>query len=331
MRWARAAGSVLLFAALLSMPRLGAQPASSGVYVAVGYGGRRMTSRDGRNWENVQQWAEKGADDSNNLMGLAYGKGKWVCVGGGGFSRETQAGHILVSTDGKEWRETAKYPFRVNPVLFLGDRFVAGGPARQLLWSTDAEHWSESPKVELPAEIPGWAFWFRGGAAGNGTYVFYGNANRDQKTWWCVTTREGGKIESFATDLPPVKELAFGAGRFVLAAGDGVYTSADGRKWARETGSPTDELRGVIWAGNRFFLSGREGSYTSADGKEWVRAGKAAPCSVVCGDERGFIGTGWPGKMFFSPDGLNWMPTGQPLPAMGINQVLSSGSSGPAK
>jgi hypothetical protein len=69
---------------------------ADGIYVAVGYGGRRMTSRDGQTWENVTQWADKGADDWNNLIGLAYGKGKFVCVGGGGWSRDTQAGHILV-------------------------------------------------------------------------------------------------------------------------------------------------------------------------------------------------------------------------------------------
>src|SRR5436305_12472051 len=84
--------------------------AADGLYVAVGYGGRRMTSTDGKTWENVQQWADKGADDSNNLMSVAFGKGKFVCVGGGGWTRDTQAGHILLSTDGKEWRAVAKYP-----------------------------------------------------------------------------------------------------------------------------------------------------------------------------------------------------------------------------
>jgi hypothetical protein len=305
----------------LTLALVSAAQAADGLYVAVGYGGRRMASRDGRTWEYVQQWSDKGADDANNLMGVAYGKGRWVAVGGGGFSRETQAGHILVSTDGQEWREVARYPFRVNPVLFVGDRFVAGGPSRQLLSSPDGERWSEGEKVTLPDALPGWAFWFRGGAAGNGVFLFYGNANKDQKTWWALTTRDGRKIEQFATDLPAVKGLTFGARRFVLAGGDGVYTSPDGQKWTRETGSPEDELRGVVWNGKEFYLSGKQGSYTSPDGAAWKQVGKAPPCSVVWADERGYLGTGWPGRMFFSTDGVTWTNTGQPAPGLGINRV----------
>src|SRR4051812_37274961 len=151
-----------------AVPAFAAEP----LYVAVGYGGRRMTSRDGQTWENVQQWSDKGADDSNNLMSIAYGHGKFVCVGGGGWSRETQAGHILVSTDGRDWREVGKYPFRVNPILFGDGRFIVGGPTRNLLWSLDGETWTDGPKVELPTGFPGYAFWFRRGAAGHGLFVF---------------------------------------------------------------------------------------------------------------------------------------------------------------
>ena len=78
------------------------------VWVAVGYGGRRMSSTDGVKWEITAEWAEKGGDDSNNLMGLAYGLGKFVAVGGGGWSRETQGGHILVSKDGRDGREIGR-------------------------------------------------------------------------------------------------------------------------------------------------------------------------------------------------------------------------------
>lgn len=198
----------LLATALCALTGLSAL-AADGVYVAVGYGGRRMTSRDGKTWENVQQWVDEGKDDSNNLMSVAFGQGKFVCVGGGGWSRETQAGHILVSTDGKDWREVAKYPFRVNPILFLGDRFVAGGPTKQLLWSRDGEKWNEGETVKVPPEIPGYAFWFRNGAAGNGVFAFMGNANKDQKTWWCLTTRDGTKIESLSLTAPGSKGLAW--------------------------------------------------------------------------------------------------------------------------
>jgi hypothetical protein len=299
--------------------------AADGVFVAVGYGGRRMTSADGQKWENVQQWAEKGEDDSNNLMGLAYGKGKFVCVGGGGWTRETQAGHILVSTDGKEWREVAKYPFRVNPVLFLGDRFVAGGPAKQLLWSQDGEKWSEGETAQLPAEIPGWAFWFRGAAAGNGVYAFMGNAGKDQKIWWCLTSRDGQKIENLDFAAKGRRGLAFGAGKFVAVETDGIFTSADAKTWQAVAAIPQDELGGIVWTGKEFLLSGKAGTYTSADGIAWKPFGKKAPGSIVYAGDRGYIATGWPGKMSFSSDGQTWKSTGQAEPGLAVNKVVFGG------
>jgi hypothetical protein len=310
---------LVLVLASLALPAF--VSAADVLYVAVGYGGRRMTSRDGQTWENVQQWSDKGADDSNNLMSVAFGKGKFVCVGGGGWSKETQAGHILVSTDGRDWREVAKYPFRVNPVLFLADRFVAGGPKKNLLWSPDGEKWNEGATIELPKDFPGWAFWFRSGAAGNGVFVFMGNANKDQKTWWCLTTRDGQKIESFSLTAPGSRGLAFGAGKFVAVNPSDIQHSADGKSWTPATGAPQDEFRGIVWTGKMFVVSGKAGTYSSADGVAWKPFGKPAPGSIVWADERGFIAAGWPGKMFFSTDGQTWKSTGQPQPGLGINKV----------
>ena len=281
-----------------------------------------MSSRDGQTWENIQQWAEKGADDSNNLMGLAYGQGRWVCVGGGGWSKETQAGHILVSTDGKEWREVAKYPFRVNPILFLGDRFVAGGPGRQLLFSLDGERWQEGESATLPPELPSWAFWWRAGAAGNGTFIFMGNANKDQKTWWCLTTRDGAKIESFSVDAPGTRGVTFGAEKFVAIDSDAIHTSSDGKTWTAVPEVPSDEFRDVVWSGTAFILNARNATYSSEDGLRWKVFGKPAPGSLMSADEKGLIATSWAGKMYFAKDGTEWKKTGQPLPEMGINKVV---------
>jgi hypothetical protein len=291
------------------------------LFVAVGYGGRRMSSMDGINWENVQQWADKGADDSNKLISVVFGKGKFLAVGGGGWSRETQAGHILVSVDGANWREVKKMPFRVSPILFDGNRFVAGGPDRQLLWSDDGESWIAGAQVELPKEIPKWAFWFRHGASAPGAFVFVGNADKGQKTWWCLTTHDGKTAASFATDLPEVKSVQFGAGKFLLVSADALYTSADGQKWTREETAPADSFRGVVWTGREFFLTGKQSTYTSADGLAWKPFGKPSPCNVLWSDGSLFIGSGWPGQMWHSTDGLKWTKDAQPMPGMGINQI----------
>lgn len=296
---------------------------SAETLVAVGYGGRRMTSTDGRAWENVQQWADKGADDWNNLISICYGKGKFVCVGGGGWSRDTQAGHILVSTDGKDWREVEKQQFRVSPIVFDGTRFIAGGPNHKLLRSDDGEKWTAGADIALPADVPGWAFWFRRGVTGSGISIFMGNAGPKQATWWTLATKDGGSVVNFTTEVPKSEGLAFGAGRFVSASKTGLVASVDGVKWVPVTGAPEDEFRGLIWTGQRFFLTGKKGSYVSPDGLTWTAFAKAPPCNVVFSNEKLWIGTGWPGNMFASKDGKSWEKTGQPLPAMGVNGVAT--------
>ena len=49
------------FAAWLLVAAFGVSMAfadEAGIFVAVGYGGRRMSSRDGLTWENDQRWSD---------------------------------------------------------------------------------------------------------------------------------------------------------------------------------------------------------------------------------------------------------------------------------
>jgi len=210
----------------------------------------------------------------------------------------------------------------VSPVLFLGDRFVAGGPSKQLLWSVDGEKWNEGETVKLPPELPGWAFWFRHAAAGNGLYAFMGNANKDLKTWWSLTSRDGEKIESLSLTAQGRRGLAFGAGKFIAVEPDSLFASADAKTWQPVPNLPQDEFKGILWTGQAFLLTGKASVYSSPDGIAWKPFGKAPPGNIVAAGDAGFIATGWPGKMFFSADGQNWKPTGQPEPPMGINKVV---------
>ena len=117
-------------------------------WVAAGYGGRRMISHDGLKWEITEEWGVDGKDDSNNLISAAYGAGKFVVVGGGGWSRDTQAGHILTSPDGVKWTEVKKLPFRVSPLVYAGKRFLAGGPDRTLWFSDDGTNWTQGGQAK---------------------------------------------------------------------------------------------------------------------------------------------------------------------------------------
>lgn len=79
------------------------------LWLAVGYGGRRMVSTDGVKWEITAEWAQPGGDDGNNLMSAVFAQEKFVVVGGGGGGQNA-AGHILVSSDGRRWNEVFTGP-----------------------------------------------------------------------------------------------------------------------------------------------------------------------------------------------------------------------------
>ncbi|RYD68883.1 MAG: hypothetical protein EOP84_29530, partial [Verrucomicrobiaceae bacterium] len=118
---------VLLFSLLLTATSLAE---SARLFVAVGYGGRRASSRDGRTWEHEQRWSDEAKDDDNVLFDIAYGLDRFIAVGGG-----AKIGHLLSTRDGKEWKELPKVKGRVATIAFGNGRFVAGHDA-ELLWST---------------------------------------------------------------------------------------------------------------------------------------------------------------------------------------------------
>src|SRR5687767_6929679 len=82
-----------------------------GLFVAVGYGGRRASSRDGLTWENDQRWSDAAKDDDNVLFNVAYGLGRFIAVGGG-----AKIGHILSTRDGREWTALAQVRGRVGTI-----------------------------------------------------------------------------------------------------------------------------------------------------------------------------------------------------------------------
>lgn len=222
--------------------------------------------------------------------------------------------------------------FRVHPVLFApdvnGGRFVAGGPDHTLWWSDDGENWNEGAKID-PKIDPSWAFWFRSGAVGNGVFLFRGNAGKGQKTQWLATTTDGRHLTTIATDLPEgCSGPAFGAGTFVMVAPSGVcLTSRDGAKWATTNVPQGEGLEYVLWTGRQFYAAGKKAALTSPDGVSWAILADRTPCHVLFADDARhlFIGTSWPGQMWYSTDGINWKKS-EPLPKDGINSVASDGA-----
>lgn len=298
--------------------------AAEELWLAVGYGGRRMISADGLKWEVTAEWAQPGGDDSNNLMSAVYGQEKFVVVGGGGGGK-TGGGHILVSQDGREWREVHKDKARVNPIVFGKDRFVVGTssyPSGKLMWSDDGEKWHAGAAIEAKGYTH-----FRGGAYGNGLFVLVGNGGGQGGISWAIATPDGEKIVSERNDLPGHGTIVFGAGKFYMLTSHtkaDLIASADGAKWEQVKFDDDAKFEWLVWTGREIIAGDHKTMRRTADGEKWERQETPSRGDIKWSDGKRFISSSWPGKMAFSPDGKTWEQS-PPLTANGINRVVYRG------
>lgn len=311
----------LLLALTLVLDASSSLTAADELFVAVGYGGRRMVSDDGLHWTITAEWEEGGGDNSNNLMSAVTAFGKFFVTGGGGGG-SSAGGHLLVSTDGKVWREVLTPRNRVNPILFGNDRLIvgiSGYPAGKLLWSAEGETWNEGAQLDDKL-----CTHFRKGAFGNERFVITGNHGGNSPSWICVT-QDGVTVDHLSHEIPSIRSITYGNGVFVVV-GDGVrHVSTDGVNW-ESTGLPAEsKLNWVLLMGDRFLCGGGREVFSSADGRAWDPIDLNMRGTPKWTDGERIISTSWPGKMFFSPDaGATW----QPAPAMtpnGINVVVHRG------
>lgn len=286
------------------------------VFVGVGYGGRRIVSSDGQQWEISAQWAEGGRDDSNNLMSLVFANGKFVATGGGGGGK-TAGGHVLVSTDGVNWKETWAAPNRVNPVVFDGQQLLlAGGPGRTIYVSEDAETWRPAATLEDRR-----CTHFRHGVYGNGTFVITGNRGGSSECW-IATTKDGQTIDHIEFGIKSIRGMEYANGVFVVVGEQTRLVSTDGKTW-KPTGLAAEEkLSWLIHDGKAFYAGGWPNVYRSVDGESWEKVEMRFRGNPKWTDGTRIITTSWPGKMFFSPDfGKTWT-AGNPLTPNGINKIV---------
>lgn len=291
---------------------------TKGLYVAVGYGGRRISSPDARTWENDTQWSDKAADNDDVLFNVAFGKGKFVAVGGG-----AKVGHILVTRDGKEWREMPQQKGRVATVAFGNDRFVAGH-SNDFLFSDDGEAWKQGVKLDLKGSVHLRKSAF-GAVNGDGVFVAIGDWDPpgQKRIWFRAATADGEKVTALDPGTHEGRAIAFGAGRFVVVGPDGlIESSPDGKAWERQKDEAKgEELNTVAWSGDHFLAAGHAAAYTSPDGVHWKKEAKGIPCGILYAGNGTWIGGSWGGNLWRSADGLAWkkynnVPQGNSFEAM---------------
>jgi hypothetical protein len=115
-------------------------------------------------------WTRRNSGTANELLGVAYGDGRFIAVGGNLFDR-TPTGWLLTSEDGVSWTTITPAAVRsaLGAITHAGDRFVAvGGGLRGLghfnvslttiVGSTDGLSWTDHSPLTVDTWLMGVAY-----------------------------------------------------------------------------------------------------------------------------------------------------------------------------
>ncbi len=266
----------------------GVAPTGTPLFVAVGYGGRRMTSDDGVTWENDIVVDPNGGDDNNLFRGLGYANGLFVAVGGGSI------GQIFTSPNGVDWTPQTSGSSWIGDVVFVDGAFIAaGGNGLRMRSADQAVTWTN------PASY--YAGHFRGIAAGNGIAVAAGHTYGESPDVGLVsvTTDAGLTWSEPAAGGPQYGSIAFGAGAFVAAGDGGCQSSSDGVDWT-DCGIGSGLAR-VVFANGEFLIPDDAGYHHSADGASWSHVDAPAKGIQTFG-LGSYLATSWPDRIETSAD-----------------------------
>lgn len=231
-------------------------------FLAVGHGGHRMLSKDGKAWERVASWGEP-KHDQNDLNVVANFKGAFFA--GGGYS----SGRLTATRDGKAWSDGV-IPGS-SPVFGLevfGDTLYAMDLRGKVFKTADGEVWELVAKPEMPSPT----HWVRGTAQGNGIIIGSGDFGPavafDPKTGKATVTQMAGQADKNAT----WQRVAFGNGVFVVGGQAGLLAvTKDGKDWENnKTDAERGDIQCVEFTGKEFLATTAKGAFRSADGKAWA-------------------------------------------------------------
>ena len=295
-----------------------AEPA--GLFVAVGHGGRRISSHDGWTWKHDQRWSDEAKDHDHALFNIAFGHGRFIAVGGG-----PKVGRILSTRDGVEWKELPRQTSLVGTVAFGGGRFVAADGAG-LLCSNDGETFTPGARFDVEGSVHARRSAY-GSGEGGPRFVIIGDvdlAGEQRRVGWRASTEDGATFTSTAFDTTPARDVAHGAGHFVVVGQEGLIESShDGQTWTRREAAPGEDFSRIVWTGKRFLVSGGKTAWSSSDGLTWQREPAGIPCALAWAEENNAtlgIGFLWGGSIHLSRDFAVWktvpIPVGPSLEAV---------------
>lgn len=300
----------------------------AGIYVAAGLGGRIFTSVDGTSW------VRRMSGTRDDIMGLAFGNGRFVAI-----AKWTR----LTSTDGIHWNvqypaDLVSWTLTCTGLQFCGGRFLGLFQDTQgsLIWiSTDGLNWEAYPLRLFQASDVSTLV-----AYPKGYMVLAGDALYKSKNGW--------KWKQYASAPKSAFALIYGAGRFVVLAYPYtvIYTSLDGKNWDKESLDTNNCYpKSGIFLNGHFFLNDGALGLMSTDGLDWTPITlsdtylppvPSKPFNMAFGSA-GYVSGFAFGQVCVSADGTHWNDiethTDIPLPtvfyyASSFHLFLGSSSNG---
>lgn len=269
-------------------------PGTVPVYVAVGYGTRRIVSCDyGQTWKNDEFDVDNGGDDGYLARGLTTGEGKFVAaVGGGGVQM------LMTSDDGVAWNRIMRDGNGYSDVAYGNGLFVAGG-GHISLTSPDGVMWGDPGSMGGGGIVRHLAF----GDYMGGRFVGVGDQGRR------VNSRDGVAWDNNVEGGDTLRGVDYGNGVFVaITSGSATQYSEDGGdSWQSGSISGASNVRGILFDGERFIVTSRSNSYTSTNGKDWQsHSATGGPESFDVSDDGEHYAGSYGDVLYHSTDGVNF-------------------------
>jgi hypothetical protein len=229
---------------------------------------------------NGTSWNFIGLETNLFVTGIAFGNGKFLCVGYKTYNTGPDEPRVYVSEDAEHWVRPANTPGRLlNGVAWLNNQFVAvGGPYGEdesspivtpVLFSADGANWT------LTGDIGG--EYLFGISYGNGRYVAVGaqyNHSLDGYDAVSIFSTNGVDWDIGSPRSQwSLRSVAFGTDKFLgVGYGGSLTSSTDGIDWFNESRGTVANLNGVTCTSNLLVAYG--GSYgltmLSSDGISWT-------------------------------------------------------------
>lgn len=264
-------------------------------FVAVGYGGRRIRSSDGIQWDSDVVVDPQGGDDNNLFRGVAYVDGQFIAVGG------SSEGQIATSPNGADWTFRTPGTSWLADVAPIGATLVsAGGNGLRQRSLDGGATWIDF--------APYYAGHYRSITSGKGIAVAAGHTYGNAMDGLTTTSTDGKTWSAEVVGGTPYHSVAFGdvAGGVFVAAGDNrCSTSPDGATWKDCSGVTAGGLDKVVFVNGMFVIGDGSGYFTSTDGSTFTHL-DAEHHGVVAFGVGLYVALDWPDKILTSPDLETW-------------------------